>query len=57
MEVLRCIVVNPGITANGIAMQSGLKERQVRNHITVLKKSGIIKRVGSNKTGHWEVAD
>lgn len=33
----------------------GVSDRMVRNHLAVLKENGLIMRVGSNKTGHWEI--
>lgn len=55
LSVLKCILDDNSVTANKIAEQTGLKERQVRSHIAALKAAGAIRRVGSNKTGHWEI--
>ena len=56
LSVLKCILDDNSVTANKIAEQTGLKERQVRSHIAALKKAaGAIRSVGSNKTGHWEI--
>ena len=55
LSVLKCILDDNSVTANKIAEQTGLKERQVRSHIAALKAAGVIRRVGSNKTGHWEI--
>lgn len=32
-----------------------ISDRMVRKHLTTLKMKGLIARVGSNKTGYWEV--
>ena len=37
------------------AAQIGISEATVKRRLGELKKEGIIIRVGSNKTGHWEV--
>ena len=29
----------------------------VGRHISILKKTGILKRVGEDKNGHWEVLE
>lgn len=42
-------------TAEEIAAALGISSRMVRKHIATLKGAGIIVRVGSNKTGHWQV--
>ena len=38
-----------------ISKRVSFSTRKVSTIIKVLKDSGYIKRVGSNKTGHWEV--
>ncbi len=37
--------------------QIGISEATVKRRLGELKKSGLIVRVGSNKTGHWEIID
>lgn len=39
------------------AAQIGVSEATVKRRLGELKKEGVIIRVGSNKTGHWEVAE
>jgi predicted HTH transcriptional regulator len=38
-----------------IAEKQGMTPRQIDRHVRVLKKSGVLRRVGSKKTGRWEV--
>ncbi|MDR2854568.1 MAG: winged helix-turn-helix transcriptional regulator [Methanomicrobiales archaeon] len=45
----------PTISAQRIANATGIMKWQIESNIRSLKKAGIIKRVGSNKTGHWVV--
>ena len=54
-SVFDIIQQNPKATVNTICNQLGLKERQVYKHISILKSSGLIVRIGSNKTGYWKV--
>ena len=56
-NVLECIVENPYITAKNISLKLGITDRAVRNHIAILRNAMIIQRVGSNKSGHWEIID
>lgn len=42
------------ITTAQISKTLGVSDRMVRKHITALKEKGLITRIGSNKTGHWE---
>ena len=55
IAVLEVINVHRAINAAAIGEQVGLSERQVKTYITQLKQVGLIVRVGSNKTGHWEL--
>ncbi len=45
----------PGASADQIGKAIGLSDRMVRNHISTLRKLGIIERIGSNKSGYWKV--
>lgn len=53
--VLSLILENPNITANSIAERLGIGIATVKRRIKVLKDNGIIARVGSDKTGSWQV--
>ena len=46
---------NPYITTQEIADQIGIIRRGVAKHIKKLQEKGIIRRVGPDKGGHWEV--
>jgi len=54
-DVFTFIKKNPDASALMISGALEISDRMVRKHISVLKDAGIIKRIGSNKTGHWEV--
>ena len=55
IAVLEVARAHRGFNAAEIGRQIGLSERQVKTHITKLKQVGLIVRVGSNKTGYWNV--
>jgi len=44
-------------TANAeqISIETNVSVRTVKRLISVLSEKGIIKRIGSRKTGYWEV--
>ncbi len=48
---------NPSITIQQIMMKTALSEPGVKTNLKQLKEKEIIKRIGSNKTGYWEVID
>lgn len=53
--VFSLILGNPNITASGIAERLGIGIATAKRRIKALKDNGIIKRVGSDKTGFWQV--
>jgi Fic family protein len=54
-DVLMLLNANKAATAEEIGVALGISSRMVRKHIATLKEAGLIVRVGSNKTGYWEV--
>lgn len=45
----------PKITITEVADRLGLNRRGVAKHVQNLQQQGIIRRVGPNKGGHWEI--
>ena len=54
-DVYRILKSNHSSSAEEIGIALGISSRMVRKHIASLREAGIIVRIGSNKTGHWEV--
>ena len=54
-KILRLIRENPEITTAEIAEQSRVTSKAIEWNIKKLKKEGIIKRIGPDKGGHWEI--
>ena len=46
---------NPNITINQFSIMLNLSEPAIKKNLKQLKQSGHIQRIGSNKTGYWEV--
>ena len=42
-----------GLTQIQLAEKIGVSRATVGRHICILKKSGILKRAGEDKNGHW----
>ncbi|MDR0885254.1 MAG: winged helix-turn-helix transcriptional regulator [Clostridiales Family XIII bacterium] len=55
LDVLNCIIDNPAITSTEIAKLLQLSRKTISVRIKTLKASGIIKRIGSDKKGYWEI--
>ena len=54
-RILLCVKQNPDFTLDQIAENTGLPKRTISRDIKTLQETGAVKRVGSPKTGHWEV--
>ena len=55
--VFKYIQVNPNITTIELAEKLLKNRRTITRAISLLKKQNKIKRIGSDKAGHWEVID
>lgn len=48
---------NPTITTHEMASLIGIDRRNVSRSIKKLQENGIVRRVGPDKGGHWEVIE
>ena len=53
--ILALIKQNPSITYEALTEKTGKSRRTISRIITELKTTGILVRVGSDKSGHWEI--
>jgi ATP-dependent DNA helicase RecG len=53
--ILSAIAAEPKITQKKLALKTGLSTRTVSREIRELRDSGAIRRVGSDRLGHWEI--
>ena len=53
--ILDIIEKIPGISVKKMAQETDIPRRTIENNIKQLKEKGLIKRVGSYKTGHWQI--
>ena len=56
-EILAILIKNPSFTLNQLSDATGLTVATLRREMKILKETNKIKRIGSNKTGHWEVVE
>ena len=56
-KVLRLIAANPSITISRIMTALSMSDSGIRTVLRKLQAQGVIRRVGSDKTGHWEIID
>jgi len=57
LNILKAIAENPNVTAQQLAGQFGISITAVQNHLDYLKNNNLIRRVGPDKGGHWEVVE
>lgn len=53
--ILIALQENAKFTREDLASIIGVSPEAIKKHITNLKKEGKLKRVGSTKSGHWEI--
>ena len=54
-KILEQIKLNPYISREELAEVCGVTTDRIKYNIRKLRESGIIKRIGPDKGGHWEV--
>jgi ATP-dependent DNA helicase RecG len=54
-KILVLLSENPHLTAKAISAELGINERNVKKNIKTLKDTGLIERVGPDRTGYWVV--
>ena len=54
-RIIEAIRTNGQITYDGLAEVVGMSRRTISREIKALLSKGVIRRVGPDKTGHWEV--
>ena len=54
-DVLGCLRENPRMTNAELIEKTGKSQRTITRALSTLKGKGLIVRVGSNKTGYWQV--
>jgi ATP-dependent DNA helicase RecG len=54
-QILKLLAENSRMTIKTMSAKLGINERNVKKNIKTLKNTGIIERIGSDKSGHWAV--
>lgn len=55
LELLKCLAANPRITIAELADVLKVSRRTVLTRINTLKTKGLLRRIGPNKGGQWEL--
>ncbi len=54
-QLLKLLQENPGITRSELAVQLFKSENTIKEHLAQLKAQGRLQRVGSDRSGCWQV--
>ncbi len=55
LQIIHIIKANPNATLSKIAEEISVSRRWIATNMKHLQDTGVVKRVGPNKGGHWEV--
>jgi ATP-dependent DNA helicase RecG len=55
--IIREIKSNKYTTVSKLSKIAGISKRRIKENIRVLKNKGIIRRIGPDKGGHWEIVN
>ena len=56
-KIIELIRINKYITIVELTEKTGKSQPTIYRHIVQLSKLGLINRIGSRKTGYWEIAN
>ena len=56
-KMLRMIANNPRLSKREMAEKLGISTTAIDKNIEMLKKKGLLRRVGGAKGGYWEIKD
>ena len=56
-KIIRLLQEHPKYTKQDLMTILNKGDATIKEHLAKLKKEGLLKRVGSTKSGYWELAD
>ena len=54
-KIVRIIWKNPNATAQSISKEINIASRNVQEHLRKLQEQGVVRRIGPDKGGRWEI--
>ncbi len=54
-KIVDLIRATPQITRQGMADLIGISPNGIKYHLNQLQKKGVVRRIGPDKSGYWEV--
>ena len=56
-QVLQLLIEDPGYTMPQLAEKMTVSRKTVAGYLKSLKEKDVIERVGTTRSGHWEIMD
>lgn len=56
-KILKLLRENPYITSRQLADSLDMARSGISKHLSQMQETGLIKHIGPNKGGHWEVVE
>ena len=56
-KIIEVIKENPFVTQEELAQIIGLSRKSIIQNMKKLQDNGLLKRVGADKNGHWEIVE
>ena len=56
-QIITKLSSNPSLTSGDLAVMFSVSEKTIKRDFAALKNDGKIRRVGSDKKGHWEIIE
>ena len=54
-EIVKMLIANPNLTAGELSAVFSVSAKTIKRDLSALKNEGRIRRIGSDKTGNWEI--
>ena len=55
--VLQLIKKKPTVSRKELSVELKINESAIQKHLENIKKKGMLRRIGADRGGHWEVVD
>jgi ATP-dependent DNA helicase RecG len=55
--ILESLKNNPYLSLSQLSSVVGISQTAIENNVSILKKAGLLKRIGPAKGGHWEITE
>ena len=54
-RIIEVIAINPSIKLDNLCAQTGIAKRTLSRELKKMQENGVVRRVGTNRTGYWEI--